>query len=189
MPSPAFFTSARERRLWGWALASVAAVYGTLGMAGRLAGLLGESGLGAGLFVLASLLVLAAVVTQGLGTRPGGAEIGVALGIAAVYLLLFTRMSIPAERSHLIEYGVVALLVHEALAERASRGRRVRARGLLAVLLTVPVSLVDECLQLFVPGRVFDPTDLLFNLLAAVMAVASASVLGWARGLRTGRQP
>ena len=187
MASRSFFTSARERRLWGWALASVAAIYGTLGVAGRLGGLLGESELGAGLFALGTLLVLAAVVTQGLGSRPGGAEIGVALGIAAVYLLLFTRMSIPAERSHLIEYGVVALFVHEALAERTRRGRHVRARGPFAVLLTVPVSLIDECIQLFVPGRVFDPTDLLFNLLAAVMAVASASVLGWARSRRAGR--
>ena len=184
MPSPSGFTSVRERRLWGWTLAAVAAIYSTLGLASTLAGVLGESSLGPGLFVLSCLLVLVAVVTQGLGTRPGGAEIGVALGIAAVYLLVFTRMSIPAERSHLIEYGVVALLAREALVERASQGKRVPAPALLAVLLTVPVSVLDEGIQLFLPSRVFDPVDMLFNGVAAVMAVLSASALAWARKRR-----
>ena len=32
------------------------------------------------------------------------------MGIAATYLLVFVRMAIPTERSHLIEYGVVAVL-------------------------------------------------------------------------------
>jgi hypothetical protein len=72
-----------------------------------------------------ALLVLATVVTQGLKTRPGGAEISVALGVAAAYLLVFVRMAIPTERSHLVEYGVVALFIYEALLERASQGRRV----------------------------------------------------------------
>ena len=184
MPSPSGFAFARERRLWGWTLAAVAAIYSTLGLGGTLAGILGDGGLGPGLFVLSCLLVLLAVVTQGLGTRPGGAEIGVALGIAAVYLLVFTRMSIPAERSHLIEYGVVALLAREALVERASRGKRVPAPALLAVLLTVPVSVLDEGIQLLLPSRVFDPVDLLFNGLAAVMAVLAASALAWARRRR-----
>ena len=60
-----------------------------------------------------------------LRTRPGGAEIGVALGVAAVYLMVFLRMGIPEERTHLIEYRVVAVFICEALAERASQGRRV----------------------------------------------------------------
>lgn len=181
MRSSSAFTSQRERRLWGWALASVAAIYSTLGLARTLAGMLGESGLGPSLFVLSCLLILAAVVAQGLKTRAGRGEVGIALGITALYLLVFARMSIPAERSHLIEYGVVALFVHEALAERASQGQHVPAPALLAVLLTVPVGVVDECIQLFLPSRVFDPVDMLFNALAAVMAVTSRSALAWAR--------
>ena len=187
MRSSSAFTSQRERRLWGWALASVAAIYSTLGLATTLAGVLGESGLGPALFVLSCLLIVAAAVTQGLKTQAGRAEIGVALGITAVYLLVFARMSIPTERSHLVEYGVVALFVHEALAERASQGQRVPAPALLAVLLTVPVGLVDECIQLFLPSRVFDPVDMLFNALAAVMAVTARSALAWARARRVAR--
>ena len=75
MRSSSAFTSQRERRLWGWALASVAAIYSTLGLARTLAGMLGESGLGPSLFVLSCLLILAAVVTQGLKTRAGGARL------------------------------------------------------------------------------------------------------------------
>jgi len=168
-------------------VAAVLAIYSTLGLAGTLAGVLGESPLGPALFVVSLLLIVGAAGTQGLRTRPGTPEIVVALGIAAVYLLLFTRMSIPAERSHLIEYGVIALLVREALVERVKQGRLLPAPAFLAVLLTVPVSLVDESIQALVPNRVFDPVDMLFNALAAVMAVASASALRWARMSRSAR--
>ena len=178
---PPRFTSDRERRLWAWTLAVVAAIYSTLGLARTLAAALGGSNLGAALFMLCCLLVLAAVVTQGLRTRQGGAEIGVALGVAAAYILVFVRMSIPTERSHLIEYGVVALFIHEALTERASRGRRVPAPALLAVLAAGLVGVLDEYIQLLLPSRVFDPVDMLFNVLAAMMAVAASSALRWAR--------
>ena len=39
------FTSDRERRLWCWALAVVAAIYSTLGLAGTLAEVLRENNL------------------------------------------------------------------------------------------------------------------------------------------------
>ena len=159
----------------------MAAIYSTLGLAQTLAAVLGDSGVGAGLFILCCLLVLTAVVTQGLKTRPGGAEIGVAAGVAAAYVLVFVRMSIPTERSHLIEYGVVALFIHEALAERARHGRRVPAQTLLAVLTTALIGVVDECIQWFLPSRVFDPLDMAFNVLAAVMAVTASAGLRWAR--------
>ncbi len=162
----------------------MAAIYSTLGLARTLAAALAGSGVGEGLFILCCLLVLAAVVTQGLRARPKGTEIGVALGIAAAYVLVFVRMSIPTERSHLIEYGVVALFIHEALTERTSRGRRVPAPALLAVLATGLVGVVDECIQLLLPSRVFDPVDMLFNVLAAIMAVTASSALRWARSRR-----
>ena len=159
----------------------MAAIYSTLGLARTLNAALGDLGLGVGLFLLCCLLVLAAAVTQGLRVRPGGAEIAVALGVAAAYLLVLVRMSIPTERSHLIEYGVVALFIHEALTERASHRRRVPAPALLAVLAAGLVGVLDECLQLLMRSRVFDPVDMLFNVLAATMAVTASSALRWAR--------
>ena len=40
---------------------------------------------------------------------------------------------------------------------------------------------LDECLQGLLPSRVFDSRDILFNVVAAVMAVVASVALGWAR--------
>ena len=177
-----FFSSDRERRLWIWTLVVVVAIYSTLGLATTLAATLHDNGLlGVGCFILGCLLVLATVVTQGLTTRPGRTEIAVALGVAAAYLLVFVRMAVPTERSHLVEYGVVAVFVYEALTERASQGRRVPAPAVLAFVGTSLIGVIDECIQFVLPGRVFEWTDMLFNVLAASMAVAASAALGWAR--------
>lgn len=97
------FVSRRERRLWLWTAAVVVAIYSTLGLAGTLAEKLYDAGLlDAALFLLGMLLVGATVLIHGLSLRPGGAQIGVALGVATVYFMVFFRMTLP-ERSHLIE--------------------------------------------------------------------------------------
>lgn len=186
--SMSVFSSDRERRLWMWTLAVVTAIYSTLGLAATLAGALRVRGLIEVVFVLGFLLVLTTIVTHGLKTRPRGAELGVALGVAAAYLMVFVRMAIPAEeRTHLIEYGVVAVFIREALMERAKRGRRVPVPALLAVMATALIGALDECIQAFLPGRVFDPRDILFNVLAAVMSIAAAAALSRARrwGMRS----
>ena len=175
------FSSARERRLWMWTAVVVAAIYSTLGLARTLVEYLGNDFISVGLFLAGCLLVLATVVTQGLRVRPGGAEIAVALGVAAAYLLVVVRMSVPTERSHLVEYGVVAVFIHEALTERADRGRRVPVPALLAIVAASLVGVIDEGIQRFIPSRVFDPVDMLFNALAAVMAVTASVALRWAR--------
>lgn len=162
-------------------LVVMVAIYSTLGLARALADTWGDTGLGAVLFILAAVMVLVAIVTQGLSTRPSGAEIGVAIGVAAAYLLVFVRMSVPTERSHLMEYGVVAILIYEALQERVSQGRQVPVPALLAIVITTLLGAIDECIQSMLPSRVCDPRDILFNVLAAVMAVVTSAALSWAR--------
>jgi len=157
-----------------WYMVINKTILATLGLARRLAGLVPEGLLGA-TFVFSWLLVLATVLTQGLRVRPGGRELGVALGVIACYLLVFVRITVPAERSHLMEYGVLALLVYEALTERKSQGRSVPAPALLAIGVTATAGVLDECVQWLVPSRVFDWRDILFNVLAAVMAVLSSA--------------
>jgi len=183
-PLVSLFTSPRERRLWAWTLAVVVAIYSTLGLARTLAGVLRDRDLLDGLFVLGFVLVLATIAWQGLKRRPGGAEIGVALGVAAVYLMVFVRMGIPEERTHLIEYGVVGVFIYEALTERAGQGRRVPVPALLAVLATALLGVLDECIQAVLPSRVFDPIDILVNVLAGMMAVGASLALAWARRRR-----
>ena len=174
------FKSPRERRLWLGTFVVIAAIYATIGLAATLSGLLYNQALSAVIFVAGMFSIGVSILTQGLQIRPGGLEIGVGLGIAVVYIFLFFRMSIP-ERSHLIEYSVVAVLMYEALVERRNRGGSVPVPALVAVLATSLVGALDEFIQLFLPSRVFDPVDILFNFLAAVMAVVGVVVLGWAR--------
>jgi len=159
------------------------AIYSTLGLTPRWVGLLGDRAL-TGLFVAGFALVLATIVTQGLKVRPGGAEIAVVLGIAATYLLVLTRFMIPlTERTHLIEYGVIAVFISEALIERSQNGGSVPAPRLLAIGVSAILGVLDESLQWLLPSRVFDPRDILFNVLAAVMAVAATALLAKVRSV------
>lgn len=175
------FASNRERRLWIWASLTVLAIYSTLGLARSLEGTLRAKGLLEASFILGVALIGIAIVIQGWKSRPGGYEIGLALGIAAVYFMVFVRMANPAERTHLLEYSVVALLINEALAERSKAGLQVKLQPLLVVLITSVIGLVDECIQLLLPSRIFDPRDILFNGLASALAVGAAYSLGWVR--------
>ena len=176
-----FFSSARERRLWGWTLAVVVAIYATLGLATTLAGALRDRGLLGAAFGLGMFLVGATIVSLALKTWPSRAEIGILLGVVTTYFMVFLRMAIPEERSHLIEYGIVAAFIFAALRERVSQGRYVPAPALIAIVATTTVGAVDEGIQIFLPNRVFDPQDILFNALAGVMAVTASAALGWAR--------
>ena len=179
------FSSRRERRLWLWVLAVMVAIYATLGLAQTLAETLRERGLldiSIGLFLLCMFLVGATILTQALKVRPGGAEVAVAIGVATAYLLVFTRMTVPTERSHLIEYGVVGILIFEALTERAKprppRAAAAPARrpGDRSAGRAEEASwrAFDEGIQAILPNRVFDPVDILFNLLAGTMGWVQA---------------
>jgi len=165
-------------------LAVVVAIYATLGLTPRLVGMLDNDNLAAVFFLLGMFLVGVSVVALALKTRPRGIEIGVALGVTAVYLMVFFRITLAAERSHIFEYSVVAALIYAALIERKSNGSRVPVPALLAVLATAVIGIIDECIQLFLPNRVFDPQDIMFNVLAGVMAVTASAALRWARQKR-----
>ena len=113
-----------------------------LGLAGSLAEVLRERNLLPASLLFILFLLVAAIVGSGLKRRPGRHEVWVALGITAVYGLAVLRMSgSPEERTHLFEYGIVAVLIYHALSERLQNGRRVRAPAALALVVTVPVGL------------------------------------------------
>lgn len=187
------FTSDRERRLWFWAMAVVLAIYSTLGLAGTLAEVLRERALLDVSYVVGLLLVAAAIVGSAWKRRPGRREIWVTLGVVAVYGMLVLRMGIgPEERTHLIEYGIVAVFIYQALIERWRNGRQVRAAA-LTVAVTALLGLLDESIQWLLPNRVFDIRDVGFNALAGLMAViaslAVARARRWKKGKGWPRQP
>jgi len=176
------FVSTRERRLWFLALAVVMAIYATLGLAGTLMGDLGERRLLDHIFFWGFIAIVVTMVTNGLTRRPRVVEVGLAVAVMATYLLLVLRTGIPAaERTHLVEYGVVAVLIYEALRERADHGRLRSPPWLLAIVATSAIGILDELVQLFLPNRVFDPIDVGFNVLAAAMAVLATAVLASTR--------
>ena len=186
------FSSRRERRLWIWALAVVLAIYSTADLARVLADALRESGLlehTATMFSGGMLLIGIMILVQGLRERSRGVEVGFALGVTAIAILGLARGIAAAERSHLIEYSVLSLIIHEALVERRRRGRRVPMPAVLAIAATTFLGVVDECIQFFLPERTFDLFDIAFDLLASVLAVGSSASLRWLRRLLARRRP
>lgn len=125
-------------------------------------------------------LVGATIILHAFRTRPGKTELTVLLGIIAVYVLFFLRLGLP-ERSHLMEYSVLAIFVHKAITERANNGKRIPNPAIVAFLITLLIGVVDECIQLVLPYRVFDMLDIVFNGIAIAMAIGSAILLSRVR--------
>lgn len=177
----ALFTSSREKRLWLWVLAVTAAIYGTLFMGQPLARELRDQDVQAVFFLIGMLLAASAVLIHGSRPRTSRYELVVIIGILAVYTLFVFRLGAP-ERSHLIEYSVLAVFIHRALSERARHRKPGLAPALTAVILASLVGLLDEGIQWFLPNRVFDFEDVFFNVMASGMAVGASTLLLWIRG-------
>ncbi|MBT8471444.1 MAG: VanZ family protein [Marinicaulis sp.] len=175
------FSSNRERRLWVFFLVVVVAIYSTLATATRLTGMLREYGLLEISFAIGALTVGLMVILHSLKSVPNRAGFAIAVGMIAVYVLVFVRMATPEERTHLVEYGVVAILAFEALSERCRNGRRVPMPAMIAILLASAIGVLDELIQSVLPNRVFDWRDILFNVLTAIMAIFSTIALSWTR--------
>lgn len=79
-------------------------------------------------FLLGMFFVGMTIVTEGLMVRPGGAEIAIAVGIVAVYFMAFTRITLLEERSHLIEYSMVAVFAVITILVLSWARKRIRKR-------------------------------------------------------------
>lgn len=176
------FASPRERHLWGWALAVLTAIYSTAWLAGRLAEILRGRGLLGAAFATAFVLVIAAVIGVALQRRPRANEMWVAIGVAAVYGMVIVRMAIdPIERTHLFEFGLLAVLIHEALLERRRHDPGIPVPAVLAVVITAALGWVDEGIQALLPSRMYDLRDVGLNALAGLLATVASGGLAWAR--------
>ena len=174
------FTSTRERRLWSWTLLVLLAIFATLFLGQPLEELFRSQDVRAAVFLLVMLLVGAAIVVHAIKTKPSKTEIVLFLGIAAVYIMFFLRLGMP-ERSHLLEYSILAIFIHKALIERRRQGKQIAFPALIALLAAFLIGILDEGIQLFLPDRVFDPEDIAFNGLAITMAIGSYVILAWVR--------
>lgn len=169
------FLSRRERNLWSLAAAVVAIIFLALFVGPALVGAINETVMVV-FFAVGMILVAISVLTQGLQVRPAGIEAGVVLGVLAIFVLLAVRLTLP-ERSHLLEFGVLTVLVYEALIERNKHGHATNFPTVWTIFLCVSVGLIDEGLQYVIPDRVFDTEDMVFNLLAVSTAAIGMALL------------
>ena len=170
------FISPREKRLWMLVLLITGTIFSTLFIGRPLQNMLSNQDVQAVFFLLGMLLVGITIFSDAIKSPVSKAEITIWVGIIAVYLMLFLRMGL-TERSHLIEYSVLAIFVHLALLERL-HGTQTRLRiAIFALVFTSAIGIFDEFVQFFLPNRVFDFNDVIFNCLAVLMAIGSSLLL------------
>ena len=173
-----FYKSPRERNLWLWAMIVTILIYSSLWLTGLFGEILAESTLLVASFAGGLLLITLTVIMSGLVRRQIWQDTWLIAGMVSVYGMILVRLGLP-ERSHLIEYSVLALLVYSALLERHQHGGNIKFPGLLAVVITGMLGLIDELVQIFLPNRVYDPQDIIFNISAAILAVGTITFLRW----------
>lgn len=177
----AFFSSLREKRLWTAVVLVVLGIYASLGVVRPLADALTDRGIFDDCFILSFFLIGFSLLFYGLKSKTSKWDIGIWIGIIASYIMVFARISNPVERTHIMEFGVVAILILEALRERKANGKPVFNPPIIAFFATTLIGVIDECIQWFIPNRVFDTEDMQFNGIAAFMAISSSVVLRFAR--------
>ncbi len=166
--SPPTALARRERRLWASLALLVALILSTIWTSGAFPA--------PALPYLFAIFGLALVAVTGLIARGGARDdralaIAFALALAFLVLMMPLRLVSTAERSHLIEYCAVAVLLREALRVRGMRGRAVARPGLVTLVAVVLVGLVDEVLQETVATRHFDWRDIVVDACAAVLGL------------------
>jgi hypothetical protein len=158
--------------------AVVTGIYSTLWLAGTLEGIVSNRELLGSIFFFSFILLVAVIVATGLTKRPTLRDIWLTIGVTAAYGMIAFRLGgSAAERTHLFEYGLVAVLMFQALTERRQNGRRVPVPAVLAWGATSLIGCLDEGIQALLPSRVFDPIDIGVNTLAALMAIVASVVI------------
>ena len=166
------FTSKREQKLWIWALVVLIAIYATLFLGGQLIDLIVERRIvEQGTFYL-FLVLIVVFICSGFKSRDKRTMYWIYAGVVAVYGMVLLRMNITtAERSHMFEYGLLSILIYEALLERKLHSAVVKFPVVTAILIAGTIGLLDECIQYFIPYRVFDMVDIGFNYVASALGV------------------
>jgi VanZ family protein len=175
------FLSRREKLLWFLAGAYSLLIYATLGLVRQVTNALRDRGLlrttVAAAFAVAAIAVLSHLVRRRAPRRVWLALPLVALGYALVYRFAVVA---PEERVHLIQYGLLALLIFLALGARAAASpapASLLRRSVTAFLLTAALGWLDEIFQGLHPARVYDLRDVGLNAIAAALALTALAVL------------
>jgi len=166
-------------RRWALLAAYTAGIYATLPFGGGLGRAVLRSPIGAwafgpGLVLVAAALVVALLVR--LRRHRAGVRAYVLLAATAGGwggALVWLR-TMRLERIHVPEYGLAAWLAWRALDLRGSGGT---ASYVAAAAVAAVIGWGEEVIQHFVPGRVYDPRDVLANALGGVLGVLLVAAL------------
>ena len=168
------FKSKKEKRLWIWVVLIIATIYSTIIFGRPLGKYFQDQNVQAIIFVVVLLLVGLAILIHALASKPGKVELALWIGLAAVYTMFILRLGL-AERSHLVEYSVLSIFIFRAFYERFE-GKVVKSATFAFVVGTL-VGVLDECIQIVAPHRVFDLTDIIFNTLSILFALGSVLLI------------
>ncbi|PXY01214.1 VanZ family protein [Marinifilum breve] len=174
------FKSSLEKRLWLYVLLVWLAILTSLIFGFPLLQKLGAENMEALIFILCMIIIGTTVILHTFRRAKDKNDTVTVLGILAVFMMLFLRLGL-AERSHLIEYSVLTVFIHRAMLERYKDKYKGFTIALLTLLLSFLIGVFDECVQVFIPRRVFDMADFLFNGLAAGMAIGASLLWQWIR--------
>lgn len=175
------FKSRREKKLWIITAILIVTIFCTLGLAGSIAMELKKYGLEVAPFLLGCFLAVIMVFIQAFRRKASRNEIWAWIGIIAIYVFAFVRITSPIERSHLVEYGIVSILFLEIFLERKANGRKPQYPYIMAFAVTWIFSILDETLQIWIPNRIFDWDDILFNTIAVTLAIGSSKLISKSR--------
>jgi len=160
-----------------------ATIFSTLFLGQPLAKLFSSQDVRAVIFVIVMLLVGATILVHAIKTKPSSIELIIWIGLVAVYTMFMLRLGMP-ERSHLMEYSVLAIFIHKAILERKNQEKQIPMPALIAFVISFSIGVIDECIQILLPNRYFDPEDIVFNGMAAAMAIGSSVIIYWVRKWR-----
>jgi hypothetical protein len=173
-----FFTSKKEKILWFSAIFVVVIIYSTLFIGQPLAKYFESQNIQAVYFIIGMIMVGMVISIHAIFGKATKIEIAALIGIITIYFMLFLRLGL-AERSHLIEYSILAIIIHKALITRKENLKLKQSAAVLGVVLTLLISILDEALQLFIPSRVFDYYDIIFNAIVIITAIGFYSLVQW----------
>ncbi|MCK0146536.1 VanZ family protein [Arenibacter sp. F26102] len=166
------FTSKRERKLWTWALVVCIAIYATLFLGGQFIDYMVERRIIEQSTFYFFLVLILAFIFSGLKSSRKRLEYWIYAGVIAVYGTALLRMDLTiTECSHMIEYGLLSILIYEALVERGLNGANIKLPIITSIVAAGTIGLLDECIQYFLSYRVFDIVDIGFNYLASALGV------------------
>lgn len=171
--TPLYYRMGRVRsKAWGLMVAYVAFVYSTIPVLPQVWGALLEYTEGSVRYLGIAIVVLAGIgFGIGIWRRAQGQRwrVVLALGfIAPIYAyLLYEFAKFPAERLHLVEYGLMGYVVLRALRIDLSPVPAYLASFVIAVLIGVG----DECIQWVLPQRFFEVKDIQLNAVSAVLGL------------------